>query len=152
MMSQGNKFWLLILALVAGLFSNVRDVSAFSSPLHHLQQQRSSFVAPPTIRLPNTYLASTVIEKPQEKEKVVEILNDETVEEENKYGGEGWEIRLFNDPFNKREFVARCLIAICGKSDTESYQIMMQAHNDGYVYTHGKMLLKERAGTQFTIN
>ena len=42
-----------------------------------------------------------------------------------------WEIRLWTDPYNKREFVARCLAEVCGKSDTESYQIMMQAHKNG---------------------
>ena len=40
--------------------------------------------------------------------------------------------QTFGSGFNKREFVARCLSTICGKSDTESYQIMMQAHNNGY--------------------
>lgn len=83
--------------------------------------------------------ASTVVDAPsktkeeQETKTVDEILKDDSTEEEKKYGGEGWEIRLFNDPVNKREFVAMCLSTICGKSDTESYQIMMQAHNNGYV-------------------
>eukprot|EP00977_Amphora_coffeiformis_P026291 scaffold25421_cov162-Amphora_coffeaeformis.AAC.1 len=40
-------------------------------------------------------------------------------------------LRLWNDPYNKREFVARCLAEVCGKSDTESFQIMMQAHQAG---------------------
>lgn len=43
----------------------------------------------------------------------------------------GWEIRLYNDPFNKREFVARCLMTITGVSDGAAYQIMMQAHEKG---------------------
>ncbi|KAG7338288.1 ATP-dependent Clp protease adaptor protein ClpS [Nitzschia inconspicua] len=129
-----SKFLHFVLALVVGLSLNIRDVSAFSFPTH-LQHQH--FFASKSDGIFNisprqsTLLASTVIERPQEKEKVVEILDDKTVEEENKYGGDGWEIRLWNDPFNKREFVARCLSTICGKSDTESYQIMMQAHNNG---------------------
>ena len=57
--------------------------------------------------------------------------DEQTTEKSEQVGNDGWEIRLFNDPFNKREFVARCLSTICGKSDSESYQIMMQAHNDG---------------------
>ena len=40
-------------------------------------------------------------------------------------------LRLWNDPYNKREFVARCLAEVCGKSDTESFQIMMHAHQQG---------------------
>ena len=65
------------------------------------------------------------------KEKVVDVEKDEKTEQDSKLGGEAVEIRLFNDPFNKREFVARCLSTVCGKSDTESYQIMMEAHNNG---------------------
>jgi ATP-dependent Clp protease adapter protein ClpS len=100
---------------------------------------RTTSSLPTTIntRTAPTHLFSTVIDKPAtvEKEKTIEILKDDVVEEEKKYGGEGWEIRLWNDPVNKREFVARCLSTICGKSDTESYQIMMQAHKNGYVIT-----------------
>lgn len=60
----------------------------------------------------------------------------EKVKEDKKEQSQGtkmpaWEVRLFNDPFNKREFVARCLATVCGKNDTESYQIMMQAHQNG---------------------
>ena len=40
-------------------------------------------------------------------------------------------LRLWNDPYNKREFVARCLAEVCGKNDGESFQIMMQAHQAG---------------------
>jgi ATP-dependent Clp protease adapter protein ClpS len=131
-MSQGSKIWVLFWAVVIVVLSiEVNKVFAFTSLLH-----RSSTQAPRNTfqRTSNSYLASTVIERPEQKEKVVEILQDKTVEKENKYGGDGWEIRLWNDPVNKREFVARCLSTICGKSDTESYQIMMQAHKNGYVF------------------
>ncbi len=56
---------------------------------------------------------------------------DKDTEKDQKFGNEGWLIRLYNDPVNKREFVAMCLSTVCGKSDTESYQIMMEAHNNG---------------------
>ena len=68
----------------------------------------------------------SVLEKPETIEKT-----KESTQQGEKYGTEAWEIRLYNDPFNKREFVARCLSTICGKSDTESFQIMMQAHQHG---------------------
>lgn len=71
-----------------------------------------------------------ILDRPETAEEV-DVDEDKKTERENKLGGEGWEIRLFNDPFNKREFVARCLATICGKSDTESYQIMMEAHKNG---------------------
>ena len=69
-----------------------------------------------------------VLDKPTTVEKT-DV--DKDTEKDSKFSSQGWEIRLFNDPFNKREFVARCLATICGKSDTESYQIMMEAHNNG---------------------
>lgn len=70
------------------------------------------------------------MDKPETIEEIT-IDEEKDTERANKLGGEGWEIRLFNDPFNKREFVARCLSTVCGKTDTESYQIMMEAHNNG---------------------
>lgn len=65
---------------------------------------------------------------PETIEKV-DLVDD--VEQEDKADDRSWEVRLYNDPFNKREFVARCLSEVCGKSDTESYQIMMAAHKNG---------------------
>merc|ERR1712238_106394 len=65
-----------------------------------------------------------------EEEQII-ILKDNETESKEKNGKDGWEIRLFNDPMNHRTFVAKCLCEICGKSDGESYQIMMQAHKNG---------------------
>lgn len=52
-------------------------------------------------------------------------------EKKQDLGTEAWEVRLYNDPFNKREFVARCLTEIVGISDTAAYQVMMGAHQQG---------------------
>lgn len=78
-------------------------------------------------------LASTVIDSPTETDTKtkIEILKDNDTEDEKKNGKDGWEIQLFNDGYNHRTFVAKCLCEICGKTDTESYQIMMQAHKNG---------------------
>ena len=38
---------------------------------------------------------------------------------------------MFNDPMNKREYVARCLTEIVGLSDGLAYQVMMTAHQFG---------------------
>lgn len=43
----------------------------------------------------------------------------------------GWAVRLFNDPMNKREFVAMLLSKIVGLTDGQAYQVMMQAHQNG---------------------
>jgi ATP-dependent Clp protease adapter protein ClpS len=42
-----------------------------------------------------------------------------------------WLVRLYNDPMNKREFVARCLVEICGLNDGMAFSVMMQAHQNG---------------------
>ena len=78
----------------------------------------------------SSYLFSTVVDSPTETKKV-EVIKENVVEDEKKSGKNGWEIQLYNDPFNHRTFVAKCLCTICGKTDTESYQIMMQAHKNG---------------------
>ena len=52
-------------------------------------------------------------------------------QDETKYKKRGWAVRLFNDPMNKREFVAMCLSKIAGLTDGQAYQVMMQAHQNG---------------------
>lgn len=69
-----------------------------------------------------------VLEPPvKEVEKVKDIVEDK----EANYKKGGWAVRLFNDPMNKREFVAMCLTKIVGLSDGQAYQVMMQAHQQG---------------------
>jgi ATP-dependent Clp protease adapter protein ClpS len=72
-----------------------------------------------------------VLDPPTKTIEKVVVDEDQKIQQDEKVNTPGWEIRLFNDPFNKREFVARCLAEVCGKSDTESFQIMMQAHKHG---------------------
>jgi ATP-dependent Clp protease adaptor protein ClpS len=80
------------------------------------------------------YAGPAIMEPPPtiEKEKVTEKKKSSEKNEESysvKRGG--WAVRLFNDPFNKREFVAMCLSKIVGLTDGQSYQVMMQAHKNG---------------------
>jgi len=63
--------------------------------------------------------------------KKKKVIQRETVKKNEKTGGEKFQVRLYNDPFNKREFVARCLVEICGKNDGEAFAVMMEAHNNG---------------------
>lgn len=111
------KSWFLL----ALIFSLLSSTYAFTHPSFHSIQVSTRLGAGPA-----------VLDRPETVEKVDEdIAEDNSTEKDPRNDSGGWEIRLFNDPFNKREFVARCLSTICGKSDSESYQIMMQAHNDG---------------------
>jgi hypothetical protein len=105
--------------LFAFLLSLFSSTSAFTNPAFH--SSKASGI--------NSKLAAgpAVLDRPKTVEKVDEKVDqDKTTEKDPRNDAGGWEIRLFNDPFNKREFVAMCLSTICGKSDSESYQIMMQ--------------------------
>ena len=67
------------------------------------------------------------------------------VKERKSSGSESWEVRIFNDGTNTREFVARCLVQVTGLSENGAYQTMMRAHQDGvavvgrYVYEIAEM-------------
>jgi ATP-dependent Clp protease adapter protein ClpS len=56
-----------------------------------------------------------------------------------------WEVRIYNDGMNTREFVARCLVQYAGLGESAAYQTMMQAHQNGiavvgrYVYELAEM-------------
>jgi ATP-dependent Clp protease adaptor protein ClpS len=70
----------------------------------------------------------SVVEPPvKDVEKVKENVEDK----EASFKKGGWAVRLFNDPMNKREFVAMCLSKIAGLTDGQAYQVMMQAHKQG---------------------
>jgi ATP-dependent Clp protease adapter protein ClpS len=125
-----EKFPRIFLAGILALLSLSVETLAFS--------QRPAFLHVVTTNKAPIRLAMAadggpaILDRPETIEKVnIEINDAEKTEKDEKVGAPGWEIQLFNDPVNKREFVARCLSTICGKSDTESYQIMMQAHKNG---------------------
>lgn len=64
-------------------------------------------------------------------------------------GSESWEVRIYNDGMNTREFVARCLVQIVGHSELTAFQTMMQAHQNGiavvgrYAYEVAEMYFGE---------
>mmetsp|Transcript_24918 Transcript_24918/g.53082 ORF Transcript_24918/g.53082 Transcript_24918/m.53082 type:complete len:176 (+) Transcript_24918:208-735(+) len=132
------NFWVAVLLAVT-VFSGfcVDESMAFTTTtkITGAQQWRSSSAttgAFSPLSAPScTCLGSTVVDSPTETDTKIEITKDEVTEKQEQNGKNGWEIQLFNDPFNHRTFVAKCLCTICGKSDTESYQIMMQAHKNG---------------------
>ena len=51
--------------------------------------------------------------------------------ERKSVGSEAWEVRIYNDGVNTREFVARCLVQVAGLSEVAAYQTMMTAHHNG---------------------
>lgn len=69
--------------------------------------------------------------EPKTAEPEIKEKKEESTKSEEKYKKGGWAVRLFNDPMNKREFVAMCLSKITGLTDGQAYQVMMQAHQNG---------------------
>ena len=141
-----SNLWLTVLSIVTIFLGLCVDesFSFFATPTstsnhHHITRRATTTTATTTLLAPSwssssfSSLASTVIDSPTitEDDIVIEIVKDSDTKSEEKNGKDGWEIRLFNDPMNHRTFVAKCLNEICGKSDSESYQIMMQAHKSG---------------------
>mmetsp|Transcript_3291 Transcript_3291/g.7824 ORF Transcript_3291/g.7824 Transcript_3291/m.7824 type:complete len:161 (-) Transcript_3291:378-860(-) len=116
-----------VILLVLTVFSSVDKSFGFSTPV---SPSVPALSLGRTVARSPTCLCSTVVDSPTETKKI-EVIKEDVVEEEKKAGGAGWEIQLYNDPYNHRTFVAKCLCQICGKTDTESYQIMMQAHKNG---------------------
>uniref|UniRef100_A0A7S4AB74 Adaptor protein ClpS core domain-containing protein n=2 Tax=Pseudo-nitzschia australis TaxID=44445 RepID=A0A7S4AB74_9STRA len=128
------NFWMAVL-LATTVFSGICLEESTGFTARTATTRTRSTPTPRTLErvscTPLTFRMSTVTDAPTKKEKTVEVIKDEDTEQQQKPGKNGWEIQLFNDPFNQRTFVAKCLCTICGKSDGESYQIMMQAHKNG---------------------
>lgn len=131
MISSVSFFFKVLLALTLLSGSCIETSMAFTAPVAP-SSAKSLALTTNAGRLSSSCLASTVIDVSPPVTKSVELIKKKMFkDQEEKKGGDGWEIQLFNDPFNHRTFVAKCLTEICGKSDPESYQIMMQAHRNG---------------------
>ena len=115
---------IVLLGVILLLSMSERTLSFTQQPIFHSPSSRVAFSAPhSSLRMSS---GPAVLDRPETIEKV-DIDEDKKTDMDEKFSSGGWEIRLFNDPFNKREFVARCLATICGKSDGESYQIMVSS-------------------------
>mmetsp|Transcript_23054 Transcript_23054/g.47794 ORF Transcript_23054/g.47794 Transcript_23054/m.47794 type:complete len:154 (-) Transcript_23054:37-498(-) len=68
-----------------------------------------------------------VLERPKTQVKI----SQEVKKDSSKTKAKGWQLRIYNDSLNTREHVARCLVQVTGKSESEAYQLMMNAHKHG---------------------
>lgn len=84
--------------------------------------RRAPAVARPAVELP-------VRDAPVET--TVAIPGANVQEDAKQKKADQYRLLLFNDPLNKREFVARCLMTICLLKESDSYQVMMKAHKEG---------------------
>ena len=66
-----------------------------------------------------------------EKERKVEKKVLRQVDEASVNDGM-FQVVLFNDEMNTREYVARVLVVVCNLSEGDAYGIMEKAHRDGY--------------------
>jgi len=46
-------------------------------------------------------------------------------------GSEEWLLRIYNDSFNTREYVSRCLVEVVGLDEQRAFYTMMRAHDFG---------------------
>eukprot|EP00554_Chaetoceros_debilis_P008036 CAMPEP_0194079800 /NCGR_PEP_ID=MMETSP0149-20130528/5941_1 /TAXON_ID=122233 /ORGANISM="Chaetoceros debilis, Strain MM31A-1" /LENGTH=208 /DNA_ID=CAMNT_0038761381 /DNA_START=61 /DNA_END=687 /DNA_ORIENTATION=- len=111
-----------------------RPVTALSATLTHTHDSHT-FVRDDLLMMPATLEkekvnvggAPAVLDRP-----VVDKKQAKSPSKERKStGSEAWEVRIYNDGRNTREFVARCLVQIVGVSELKAYQTMMQAHQNG---------------------
>lgn len=117
---------MLFKILVAVAIFMAPTVDAFTTPKPAFQRTSSPVLAREWPRMASMDAGPATLEP-----ETIEKVKEDKKEQSSGTKMPAWEVRLFNDPFNKREFVARCLATVCGKNDTESYQIMMQAHQNG---------------------
>ena len=129
MLSKLSFIVLFSILMVNFFHSYDAIVSAF--PVGSLSQRLTGVPrgATTTSRL---YAGPAILEPPVKENEVIEKVDkEEKVESKQSHKRGGWAVRLFNDPMNKREFVALCLSKIVGLSDGQAYQVMMQAHQNG---------------------
>ena len=109
---------LIFVALAAQVLAAV----AFTAPSHRSVHQAARGVSSTT----GLFMVVAAPEKTKEKK-----VTNESDEQSDMDKDRGWLVRLYNDPFNKREFVARCLMEVCGHDDGTAFTVMMQAHQVG---------------------
>jgi len=64
-------------------------------------------------------------------ETTIAIPGAKVEEDAKQKKADQYRLLLFNDPLNKREFVARCLMTICLLKESDAFQVMMKAHKEG---------------------
>jgi ATP-dependent Clp protease adaptor protein ClpS len=115
--------WITLLSLIWSASAFVPSVGYVTSRV--ATSYRTPLAAGPAV------LEPPVKEKEKVEEKVISKDKDEDKQEAYSPNKGGWAVRLFNDPMNKREFVAMCLSKIAGLTDGQAYSVMMQAHKQG---------------------
>lgn len=106
-------------------------VSAFVSPSRSVQVGVQREGVSPFASFPSTIRLGMAVDTPTPVKKKEKKVTNETDDQSEDEKDRGWLVRLYNDPMNKREFVAMCLNDVCGLDDGMSFSIMMKAHQTG---------------------
>merc|ERR1719436_1710719 len=127
--------------LIKVILTCLPSISAF---FFHINSNRNiCFSSSQRFRPNQIYLhmtGATTVERPSVRSSGPAIIEPPTVEkkaekslvkEKRRIGNEGWEVRIYNDGLNTREFVARWLVQVTGLSEITAYETMMQAHQNG---------------------
>jgi ATP-dependent Clp protease adaptor protein ClpS len=113
----------------------VATVSAFSPLMTQRPSSHSTTTSLSSMstRVPAMASGPAILDRPAvlERPETERVVDRNPAKERKGMGGEAWEVRIYNDGLNTREHVARSLVQITGKTELESYQLMMQAHQNG---------------------
>mmetsp|Transcript_97688 Transcript_97688/g.209621 ORF Transcript_97688/g.209621 Transcript_97688/m.209621 type:complete len:200 (+) Transcript_97688:55-654(+) len=100
---------------------------ASSAPLRPSRRRRCG-------RQASTATTRSALELPVREPEIktpVSLPGASLKEETRQKRADKYRLLLYNDAFNKREFVARCLMTITLLKEGEAYQVMMVAHTEG---------------------
>ena len=127
----------MVLLTSAALLAS--DASAFSPPLQRSLSNRLWIASSPHNSL--SQLGATPTR--EKGSSVWNLLAQEIGEKKPNHGpheeGEGenhntddeWTLLIYNDKGNSREKVARVLVQVTGRSESEAFRTIMEAHNTG---------------------
>lgn len=137
MMSSSTKFFCLLVVTLATFASSAFLIPTTSQ--QHQQQRHVTFLSASTATATTTTIESdTDILGPYVLPKISNPLIEEKREQrtptthQRQSRSESWELRIYNDNVNTRDFVARCLVQVTGMTELNAYRIMIQAQNNGF--------------------
>lgn len=127
------SFLKFVVLTVAAQFVVVSAFVSHNGPsnANRLVQQVQREGVSPFASSPSTIRLGMAVDTPTPVKKKEKKVTNETDDQSENEKDRGWLVRLYNDPMNKREFVAMCLNDVCGLDDGMSFSIMMKAHQTG---------------------
>jgi len=114
-----------LLSGVAGHATRSPRVLSSTAWLRPVSPQMVSLPTPGTG--PGRGAGAGVLEKEPMQKKDPLAIGDEASRNDGMF-----QVLLFNDEVNTREYVARCLVVVCGLAEGDAFSIMHKAHREGW--------------------